>query len=174
MTFYHIYSTMDNLIYTKTELEKLEKLKETNDKLEEYFKEKREKWSLLVEPLFESVKIQINSDTIKKVTECQGLCLSYRQMISEEISVFMNRRSKQSVKLKKVRQDKFLWYATSFSVKTNVGEKSLLIDAHVGEDQRNMEIIENYIEYLRQTIKNLESLQYSFKNIVELMNYLGR
>jgi hypothetical protein len=32
----------------------------------------------------------------------------------------------------------------------------------------------NYIEYLRQTNKNLESLQFTIKNIIDLFNYLGR
>jgi len=35
-------------------------------------------------------------------------------------------------------------------------------------------LIESYIEYLRDTTKNLESLSYSIKNMIELMNYLGR
>jgi len=95
-------------------------------------------------------------------------------MITEQISTFLDRRSKQDVKLKRIKQDKFIWYATSFGVKTNMGEKSLLIEAHVAEEQRNVELIENYIEYLRQTNKNLESLQFTIKNIIDLFNYLGR
>ena len=48
------------------------------------------------------------------------------------------------------------------------------INRRVAEEQRNIELIENYIEFLRQTNKNLESLQYTIKNIIELFNYLGR
>jgi tRNA(Ser,Leu) C12 N-acetylase TAN1 len=55
-----------------------------------------------------------------------------------------------------------------------MGEKTLLIDAHVSEEQRNIELIENYIEFLRQSNKNLESLQFTIKNIIDLFNYLGR
>jgi hypothetical protein len=94
--------------------------------------------------------------------------------LTEQISSFLDRRSKQDVKLKRIKQDKFIWYATSFGVKTNMGEKSLLIEAHVAEEQRNIELIENYIEFLRQTSKNLESLQFTIKNIIDLFNYLGR
>jgi hypothetical protein len=106
--------------------------------------------------------------------ETQALCLSYRQALTEQISSFLDRRSKQDVKLKRIKQDKFIWYATSFGIKTNMGEKSLLIDAHVAEEQRNIELIENYVEFLRQTNKNLESLQFTIKNIIDLFNYLGR
>jgi hypothetical protein len=34
-------------------------------------------------------------------------------------------------------------------------------------------LIENHIEFLRNSSKNLESLGYTIKNIIELMNYLG-
>jgi hypothetical protein len=161
-------------VYTPEEVERINKLKETNDRLEEFFNNKRSEWSKLIEPLFEVLKLEINSQTSKQIMETQSLCLSYRQLITEQISTFLDRRSKQDVKLKRIKQDKFIWYATSFGVKTNMGEKSLLIEAHVAEEQRNIELIENYIEYLRQTNKNLESLQFTIKNIIDLFNYLGR
>jgi hypothetical protein len=161
-------------VYTPEEVERINKLKETNDRLEEFFNNKRSEWSKLIEPLFEILKLEINSQTSKQIMETQSLCLSYRQLITEQISTFLDRRSKQDVKLKRIKQDKFIWYATSFGVKTNMGEKSLLIEAHVAEEQRNIELIENYIEYLRQTNKNLESLQFTIKNIIDLFNYLGR
>ena len=161
-------------VYNPEEVERINKLKDTNDKLESFFTEKRENWKKQIEPLFETIKIEINIQNFKKIIETQSLCLSYRQIITEEISAFLDRRSKQDVKLKRIKQDKFIWYATSFGVKTNMGEKTLLIEAHVAEEQRNVELIENYIEYLRQTNKNLESLQFTIKNIIDLFNYLGR
>jgi hypothetical protein len=161
-------------VYTPEEVERINKLKETNDKLESFFTDKRENWKKQIEPLFETIKIEITTQTSKKIMETQSICLTYRQIITEEISSFLDRRSKQDVKLKRIKQDKFIWYATSFGIKTNMGEKSLLIEAHVAEEQRNVELIENYIEYLRQTNKNLESLQFTVKNIIDLFNYLGR
>ena len=161
-------------VYTTEEVDRINKLKETNDKLEDFFKGKREDWKNTIEPLFEIFKLEITIQTSKRIMETQALCLSYRQALTEQISSFLDRRSKQDVKLKRIKQDKFIWYATSFGVKTNMGEKSLLIEAHVAEEQRNIELIENYIEFLRQTSKNLESLQFTIKNIIDLFNYLGR
>jgi hypothetical protein len=161
-------------VYTSEEVDRINKLKETNDKLEDFFKGKREEWKNIIEPLFEIFKLEITIQTSKRIMETQASCLSYRQALTEQISSFLDRRSKQDVKLKRIKQDKFIWYATSFGVKTNMGEKSLLIEAHLAEEQRNIELIENYIEFLRQTSKNLESLQYAIKNIIELFNYLGR
>jgi hypothetical protein len=53
----------------------------------------------------------------------------------------------EEVKNKKIRQDKFVFYATGFGLKTNTGEKSILIDAHLAENDRNILLIENHIEF---------------------------
>ncbi len=161
-------------IYSNEELEKISKLKDTNDRLEDFFNSKREEWSKMIQPLFDVLKFEITTKTSQQILDTQALCLSYRQSLTEQISIFLDKRSKQDVKLKRIKQDKFIWYATSFGVKTNMGEKTLLIEAHVSEETRNVELIENYIEFLRQTNKNLESLQFTIKNIIELFNYLGR
>jgi len=161
-------------VYTQDEVERINKIKETNDRLEQFFQDKRAEWNTMIEPLYQVLKFEITTESSKKIMETQSLCLTYRQMITEQISVFLDKRSKQEVKLKRLKQDKFIWYATSFGVKTNMGEKTLLIEAHVAEEQRNVELIENYIEFLRQSNKNLESLQFTIKNIIELFNYLGR
>lgn len=161
-------------VYNQEELDRIQRIRDTNDKLEDFFKTKRQEWKELIEPLFQVLKIELNSQTSKQIMEVQSTCLTYRQLLTEQISHFLDKRSRQDVKLKKIRQDKFIWYATSFGVKTNMGEKTLLIDAHVAEEQRNIELIENYIEFLRQSNKNLESLQFTIKNIIDLFNYLGR
>ena len=161
-------------VYNQEEFDRIARIRDTNDKLEDFFKNKRQEWKELIEPLFQVLKIELNSQTSKQIMEVQSTCLTYRQLLTEQISHFLDKRSRQDVKLKKIRQDKFIWYATSFGVKTNMGEKTLLIDAHVAEEQRNIELIENYIEFLRQSNKNLESLQFTIKNIIDLFNYLGR
>jgi len=67
-----------------------------------------------------------------------------------------------------------VFYALGFQVKTNMGEKAILIDAHIAENDRCIELIESYITFLRDTVKNLEAFGFSIKNMIELMNYLGR
>ena len=161
--------------YNQEEIDRVKKVKETNDKLEEFFNDKRNEWNKNVEPLFKIIRVDLtNPSSAKDIMEAQSLALSYRQGISEQINFFLNKRSKETTKIKKLRQDKFIFYATGFGIKTNLGEKGILIDGHLAENDRSLELIESYIEYLRDTTKNLESLSYSIKNMIELMNYLGR
>ena len=162
-------------VYNQEEIDRINKVKETNDKLEEFFNGKRADWNKNAEPLFKIIRVDLtNPSSAKDIMEAQSSALSYRQAISEQINFFLNKRSKETTKIKKLRQDKFIFYATGFGVKTNLGEKGILIDGHLAENDRSLELIESYIEFLRDTTKNLESLSYSIKNMIELMNYLGR
>lgn len=161
--------------YNQEEVDRINKAKETNDKLEEFFNDKRSEWNKNVDPLFKIIRVDLtNPSSASQILEAQSLALSYRQLINEQINFFLNKRSKETTKIKKLRQDKFIFYATGFGVKTNLGEKGILIDGHLAENDRSLELIESYIEFLRDTTKNLESLGYSVKNMIELMNYLGR
>jgi molybdopterin converting factor small subunit len=152
-------------LYPQEELDRIAKVKETNDKLEEYFNTRREEWNKNLEPLFEVIKNRLTIDNSSKVFESQSIALSYRQQINEQISFFLNKRSKEEVKIKRIRQDKFVFYALGIGLKTNAGEKSTLIDAHLAENDRTILLIDNYVEFLRSCSKNLESLGYTiFKN----------
>jgi hypothetical protein len=160
-------------LYPQEELDRISKVKETNDKLEEYFNQRRDEWNKNLEPLFEVIRNRLTIDNSSKVFESQSIALSFRQQINEQISFFLNKRSKEEVKIKRIRQDKFVFYALGIGLKTNAGEKSTLIDAHLAENDRTILLIDNYVEFLRSCSKNLESLGYTIKNIIELMNYLG-
>ena len=159
--------------FSKEELENIEKMAELNAKMEDYFKEKREMWNNKLDELIKSFNgSDLSASSVRKMIDSQGMILTYKQILSEEISLFLTRRSKEEVKLKALKQQKFLFYATGFGLKTNNGEKSLLIDAHTSELERNIQLIETHIEFLRASSKNCESYQYVLKNVIELMNYL--
>jgi hypothetical protein len=159
-------------LYTPEEIDRINKSRETNDKFETFFDGKRETWNKNIEPLFTILKDNFTLEKKDKIIEVQSLALSYRQVINEEVSYFLNKRSKEEVKLKKLKQDKFIFYATGFGLKTNMGEKSVLIDGHIAENERSMQLIDVHLEFLRSSAKNLESLGYTIKNIIELMSYL--
>ena len=159
-------------LYTTEELENIKKTSETNDKIEEFFNNKRLEWKTNIDPLFSLLKDNFTIERKDKIIEIQSLSLSYRQIINEEISLFLNKRSKEDVKIKKLKQEKFVFYATGFGLKTNLGEKSMLIDAHIAENERSLQLIDVHIDFLRSSSKSLESLGFAIKNIIELFNYL--
>jgi len=114
------------------------------------------------------------TSSAKDVFEAQAKALTLRQQISDSINYFINKRSRENSSLKKLVQEKNIFYMIGFPVKTSVKEMTALIDGHIAENQRTIEIIDSYIEFLRDTSKNLESFGFSIKNRIELMNYLSR
>jgi threonine synthase len=162
-------------LYNQEEIDRINKAKETNDRMEEFFNDKRTEWNKNVEPLFKVLSTDLsNPSNSKGLLDAQSVALTFRQQINEQINFFLNKRSKETTKIKKLRQEKFVFYATGFGIKTNLGEKGILIDGHIAENDRSIELIESYIEFLRETVRNLESFGFSIKNMIELMNYLGR
>jgi hypothetical protein len=162
-------------IYNEEEIERIRKVRETNERLEEFFESKRKEWNDTIIPVFKVLSLDMtNPINSKQLLEAQSLALSHRQNINEQISLFLTKRSKEITKIKKLRQDKFIFYSTGFGIKTNLGEKGILIDGHLSENDRTTELIESYIEFLRDTTKNLETFGYSIKNMIELMNILGK
>jgi len=162
-------------LYNQEEIDRIKKSKETNDRLEEFFNTKRLDWNKIIEPLFKSLSLDLsNPSNAPKLLDSQSNALTFRQQINEQINYFLNKISRETTKIKKLRQDKFIFYAIGFGIKTNLGEKSILIDGHLAENDRCIELMESYIQYLRDSVKNLEAFGFSIKNMIELMNFLGR
>lgn len=161
-------------IFPQDELDRINKVIEVNEKAESFLNEAKQKWMDEINPLFEQMKTKLTIETAQSVIDLQSLALSYRQRLNEDINYWLHKRTKEDARLKRIKQNKFLFYATGFGLKTNTGEKGILIDGHIAENQRLIDMYDNHVEFLRSTAKNLESLGFTIKNIIDLMNYLGK
>jgi hypothetical protein len=160
---------------SQDEKDKIDKIREKNDKMEEFFNEKRTQWNKSTDSIFKVLSTDLSSPSnANAVFDAQADALTLRQQINDSVNYFLNRRSKETSKIKIMRQEKLIFYATGFPVKTNTGEKVILIEGHISENERTIELIDSYIDFLRDTSKNLESFGFSIKNRIELMNYLGK
>ena len=158
--------------FSEQELEQISKKREDNNRLEEFLSNKRDEWIKNIKPIYDELIPNFNRTNAGKIIEIQSLALSYRQMINEQIAFFLNKRSKQEVFLKELKNQKFIFYAIGFSVKTNSQEKVQLVEAHLAEYERNIQLLETHVDFLRATGKNLESVGFTVKNVNDLMSYL--
>lgn len=140
-----------------------------NEAMEQFLSQKREKWSENLMPLFEYLK-----ETPTAVYEMQATALSYRHALNEEVAYFLNKLSKEMVVLRNFKKDKFIYYATGFGLKTNTGEKNVLVDGDLSENERCVELLQTHIEFLRDSVKTIDNLQYAVRNRVMLMEYLTK
>lgn len=147
----------------------MEELFEKNNAMETFYSGKREEWTKCIMPLFKQLK-----DVPQAVYEMQAEALSYRHGLNEEIAFFLSKLSKEMSSLKKAKRDRFVYYATGFSLKTNTGEKTVLTDGDLSENDRSIEMLQAHIEFLRDCVKTLDNLQFAVKNRVMLMEYLTK
>jgi 2C-methyl-D-erythritol 2,4-cyclodiphosphate synthase len=165
---------ISNVMYPQEERERIGKIIEFGQKLEEFLEGEKEKWNKEIQPLFEQIKEKFTIDNAQVVIDTQTSALAYRQNISDRISYWLNKRSKEDIKIKMVKQERLLFYSVGFGYEPKLSEKAALIDAHLAENQRIIELYDSHVDFLRATAKNLESLGFAIKNIIELMSILGR
>jgi molybdopterin converting factor small subunit len=164
-----------NKIYPEEEQKRILALEETNEKLEELLKGKRKKFNERLEPIWKAIfHNNFTMNNSKVIVDTQAEVLTLRQEINDNIGVYSQRLAKSKSENALLSQQQFLLYSTNFGLKTNLGEKKLLIEGHLRENDRYCNLLEIHIEFLRETLKTLESYQYAIKNVISLIEYLGK
>ena len=146
----------------------IENIKKLNDTFDEFLKTDREEWNKNLEPLFQ----KITHKSADELMELQALALSRRQMLVEKIATYMNKLSKETISFKQAEADRFLFYMTGFGIKTNTGEKKILFDAELAELERNMQLLQTHIEFLRDCKLSCDNVGWAIKNRIALMGIL--
>lgn len=116
---------------------------------------------------------RIKEDDIKKIIDIQAEAISHRQIVIDEIRTYSVKIHKLVQKIKVLTKQRFEFYATSYQVKTSGSEKLKLIDADLSEYQSFINELDEHVNFLRDTSKNLEAINYSVKARIELANILG-
>lgn len=129
-------------------------------------------WRAIINKLTDRVK-DMSLNGIKEVPVIQAEAISYRQMVGEEVRTYSIKVHKLVQRQKALTKDRFEFYATSYQVKTNGTEKLKLIESDLAEIQEFINELDEHVNFLRDTSKNLESINYSAKGKIELSNILG-
>jgi ATP-dependent Lon protease len=166
-------------IFDQEEVDKINKNKDSNDRMEEFFNTARSKWNEEIKPLTETLKSNFNLESAKIIVDVQASSLAYRQNINEEISFYMQKRSKENIKFMRLTQEKLFWYSLGesplgISKKLTSGQLSSVIESHTAEAERGVKLFDTHLEFLRSTAKGLSDLGYNINKIIELHNYISK
>jgi hypothetical protein len=164
-------------LFEREELEAIAKLKETNDRTEEFLNTERDKFNKEVNQITQDAQIPYNASNAQKIMDLQLQALTLRQYFNEQISFYLNKRIKENSKLKLATQEKLVWYAmghSKFNVtgKLTQGQISNVVDAHTTEVERSVKLLEVHVEFFRTSSKVLSDLGYIVKNTIEYHNLL--
>ena len=145
----------------------IEYMRSLNDKLDDYLANQRKEWGEKMSPLYE----QLNSNP-ELLIDVQATALSYRQVVCDEINMFLSKLSKETPKLKQAKAERFIFYSTGYGLKTTAGEKSMLFDAELAQYERHVGLLQIHIDFLRECRSNCDNIGYAIKNRLSLFAYL--
>jgi len=130
--------------------------------------ESKKHWKVIIQTLTNKLK-----GDIRDIVDLQAETISYRQDIVDDINMYSVKIYKLVQKIKVLSKARFEFYATSYQVKTSGTEKLKLIEADLSEYQLFINELDEHVNFLRETTKNLDNVNYGIKNKIELTNILG-
>ena len=142
---------------------------ENNNRYEEICGEKREEISLRMNNLY----ALLNKREPALYMDIHAQALSLRQEIQNSIAENMQRLSKYNAKYNIANGERIEYYATGYGMKVTDKQRTELICKDLAERKRSLELIETYIEFLRECKFNCDSIGYAIKNFVSLLTYLS-
>ena len=138
------------------------------EKLEIDLSGKQKKWSKIVEDLSKKITCEL-----KQSIDLFAEATSYRQILIDERTHWYFKMYRDLPKLKQIRKKYFEFYSGKYPYKVNGTEKQKLIDADVAYQEAKMDYLQNYINFLTESIKTVDHIIYSVKNKIELYNATG-
>jgi hypothetical protein len=148
---------------------KLNKEKEAIiDNCYESYKKKQQKYSEYVIKLSENL-----SSDIKDLSNVQAEVISLRQMLIDDMMSVYYVISKLIPKNKILKKERFEFYVMEYQIKKlTATEKIQLIEADLAYQEQLIQCHMEHVEYLKETIKNTDNLNFSIKNKIEISNII--
>jgi len=138
-------------------------------KLEETFDMERAKYSKKISALVPMIK-ELNT-----IAEAQVLMLSYRQMLVDELHKFRTVVYKHKSNDRNTKKLRIEYYKRNYDMKLDSKEMTEYINSDMTLRIQKIDLVENHISYILETISTLDKMGFAIKNkiAVEEINYKG-
>jgi hypothetical protein len=136
---------------------------EEEDKLTTKLDDTEKFWNTTIEKLADKLNC-----SAKDVVPLQAEVISVRQQLSENIKNMSYEIFKVVSKIKVLKKQNFEWYSTKYPISVNASEKAKLVEWDLHKADHRKDILDNHIEFLRETLRNIDNLNYAIKNKITL------
>jgi hypothetical protein len=116
------------------------------------------------------------ANRVNKLNEIAGLQVdlySSRQIIIERIAKLYKYLSAYTALYKSNKKDLFIKYTVDSDIKLGQGEKIIMVDGDLSGLQEKINLIEQHIDYYKETVKNLDSMLYGVRNKLQIEQFLS-
>ena len=134
-----------------------------NAKLEEGFGTERAEWNKNIGELLDNVRVN------SMLSETQAYGLSYRQMLVERMTQLRIAMHKLSTMYDKSRIERTKQYMTEGDYKLTAAERSEFVGVDLSAVKSRLNLYQDQIDWIGETLQTLSSLQFAIKNKIELI-----
>jgi hypothetical protein len=136
-----------------------------NDALYVRFSKEREKWSEVVQSLSERLR------NIYDVAEMLTDLYSQRQIAGEYVHELVAHSSKVNRIYRERKRERFLHYTQNYDLRLDKDPKMLFIDVDLADLVERREILQNHLEFMRETLRSIDTISYGVKHRIALEEY---
>ncbi len=148
-------------------MEESQEQKKTNssDELSKRFSTEREHWKETIGGM--SGRLQ----DIYKVSDLLTDLYSQRQIALEYSHELMSHLIRLNKLLRAKRADKWLHYTQNYDLRLDKDPKNLLIDVDLGPIIEQKEMVENHYNYMKETVKTIDTICFGVKYRISLEEF---
>jgi hypothetical protein len=134
--------------------------------IEEQFTAEREEWTERIREL--SVRMR----NIREIGEVQVELYSDRQRLLEKAYKMGQILSKLNSKYRAERKAKMMYYSEEHNVRYGSNEKTTLIEGDLNEIKRKIDVVDNQMSFLNETVKTIDHFLYGVKSRIALEEFM--
>ena len=136
-----------------------------NDSIHKKFAGERDDWTTRITGLTERLK------SIFDVAELLTDLYSQRQIAGDYIHELVALSSKLNRIYRERKRERFLHYTQNYDLRLDKDPKMLFIEVDLADIVERREILQNHLDFMRETLRSIDTICYGVKHRIALEEY---
>jgi hypothetical protein len=141
-------------------------MSDQQENFEDTFNRERTEWTERIREL------SIRMKNIREIAEVQVDLYSDRQKLLEYAYKLGQIVSKQNAKFRSDKRTKMIYYSEEHNVSYGSNEKTSLIEGDLSDLKKKIDIVDNHVSFVNETIKTVDHMLYGIKSRISLEEFM--
>ena len=141
-------------------------MSDQQENFEDTFTRERTEWTERIREL------SIRMKNIREIAEVQVDLYSDRQKLLEYAYKLGQIVSRQNAKYRSDRRAKMVYYSEEHNVRYGSNEKTSLIEGDLSDLKKKIDIVDNHVSFVNETIKTVDHMLYGIKSRISLEEFM--
>jgi hypothetical protein len=141
-------------------------MSDQQENFEDTFNRERTEWTERIREL--SVRMK----NIREIAEVQVDLYSDRQKLLEYAYKLGQIVSRQNAKYRSDKRTKMVYYSEEHNVRYGSNEKTSLIEGDLSDLKKKIDIVDNHVSFVNETIKTVDHMLYGIKSRISLEEFM--